>query len=215
MTEDRKPDAGQVSRRSFMKGAGLSIAAVGIAGPSPLTAAPHQADDSMAIVGPDAAPIRMTLNGKKVELSVAPNATLLDTIRDSIGLTGSKRVCDRGFCGACSMTVDGRLVNSCTYLAIDANGKTVETIEALSDGEKLTDLQEAFIECDALQCGFCTPGMVVACTSLLKTNPNPTRDEIAAGIAGNLCRCGTYQNIFEAVEKTARSRGKGEGRGRF
>ena len=135
--------------------------------------------------------------------------TLLDVVRDRLDLTGTKRVCDRGSCGACTMMVEGIAVNSCSMLAIDADGKEITTIEGISNGDQLTPLQEAFIECDALQCGFCTPGMVVACTALLKSNPSPTRAEIAEGIAGNICRCGTYQNIFEAVEQAAR---KGGGR---
>lgn len=203
-----------VSRRSFMKGASLTIAAAGITGAAPLVAAPSRSADPK-LVGPDPVSVTLTLNGKKTQLSVAPHATLLDTVRDQLGLTGSKRVCDRGFCGACSMKIDGRLANSCSFLAIDADGKTVDTIEGVSGTDNLSPLQEAFVECDALQCGFCTPGMVVACEHLLAENPNPTRDEIAQAISGNICRCGTYQNIFEAVEKTAKQGKKGGTRGRF
>ncbi|MFN0057126.1 MAG: (2Fe-2S)-binding protein [Planctomycetota bacterium] len=195
-----------VSRREFLKGASLTIAAVGLTGANATTVAATQDAGAAGarVVGPDKVPIQFTLNGQAMAVSAEPHVTLLDLVRDEIGLTGAKRVCDRGACGACTMLIDGRTANSCSVLAIDVAGKSVTSIEGLTPGDELSALQEAFVECDALQCGFCTPGMVVACSSVLSRTPNPTRAQIAEGIAGNICRCGTYQNIFEAVELAAR-----------
>ena len=191
-------DPPTVSRRDFLKGASVTLAGVGLAGTVTSISTGTLSPDTIPVVGPNSVRLSFTLNGKKREVEAEPWTTLLDLVRDRMDLTGTKRVCDRGACGACSMLVEGKLVNSCSYLAIDASGKEVKTIEGLSEGG-LTRLQKAFIDCDALQCGFCTPGMVVALTALLEKTPHPTREEIASGIAGNICRCGTYQNIFEAV----------------
>ncbi len=187
-----------VSRRSFMKGAGLTMAAVSIAGPAGASQTQQKAPP-LRVVGPNAVAVNLQINGKSQKVEVEPGATLLNTIRDRVGLTGSKRVCDRGSCGACTMLVDGEPINSCSYLAVDAENKSITTVEGFAKGDELSKLQAAFVECDALQCGFCTPGMVVACEALIQKNSKPSRSEVAQGIAGNLCRCGTYQNIFEAV----------------
>ncbi|MCI0652554.1 MAG: (2Fe-2S)-binding protein [Planctomycetes bacterium] len=211
--EDKGSAQSGVTRRAFLKGAGLSAAAAaGIAAGTGVLDSALAATPPLQVVGPGRRPITLNVNGSERRLEVEPSATLLDVVRGQLDLIGAKRVCDRGSCGACTMLVDGRPINSCTYLAIDAEGKRVTTVEGLAaPGAPLTRLQQAFIECDALQCGFCTPGMVMACTALLARNPSPARPEIAAAIAGNLCRCGTYQNIFEAVELAAR-RGAGGGR---
>ncbi len=138
-------------------------------------------------------------------MSVEPRVTLLDALRNHLDLTGAKPVCERGGCGACTVLVDGAPIVSCLMLAADAEGHEITTVEGLGSPEKMSALQAAFVEKDALQCGFCTPGFVVAGTALLAQNPHPSRDEIKAGLAGNLCRCGTYGRIFEAVEAASRA----------
>ncbi|MCA8967851.1 MAG: (2Fe-2S)-binding protein [Planctomycetes bacterium] len=154
--------------------------------------------------------MRFELNGEEVRVEVEPATTLLDLLRDRLDLTGSKRVCDRGSCGAYTVQVNGRAVAYCSILAVDVTGQKVRTIEGLSSAEgELSPLQQAFVDHDALQCGFCTPGMVMSCQALLERNPKPDRPAIAAGIAGNICRCGTYQNVFEAVEQAS---GQGGGK---
>ncbi len=202
--EEKRSD---VTRRDFLKGASLSIAAVGVSGAAIHLPAMERAGADVTIVGPGPVGMSFTINGKKHAVSVEPWMTLLDMFRDRMHLTGAKRVCDRGACGACCMIVGGKVVNSCSMLAIDASGQEITTIEGISQGDQLSALQQAFVDCDALQCGFCTPGMVVACTALLERNPAPSREETAQAIAGNICRCGTYQNIFEAVAKAARRGG--------
>ena len=159
--------------------------------------------------------ITLRINGEDRALRVPPSRTLLDVLRqdkdtsgDYVDITGSKRVCDRASCGACSMLVDGRLTYGCTMLAIEAQGHEVITVEGLGTPDSMNAVQEAFVETDALMCGFCTPGMVVAVTALLEDNQNPTRDEIRKSLDGNICRCGTYPRIFEAAEiAAARMRG--------
>ncbi|MEC9477116.1 MAG: (2Fe-2S)-binding protein [Planctomycetota bacterium] len=196
-----------VSRRTFLKGAG-AVAAVGVAH-IPATAVAHVGKDADAdVLGPGPVSIRLSVNQTELEVKAPPSTTLLDLLRDHHGLTGAKRVCDRGSCGACTVLLDGRVVDSCSMLAIDAVGREITTVEGIGTPENLSDLQQAFVEKDALQCGFCTPGMVVSCTALLAENPKPSRDQIRQGIAGNICRCGTYQNIIEAVEHTFRKGGK-------
>ncbi|MFQ5655853.1 MAG: (2Fe-2S)-binding protein [Planctomycetota bacterium] len=202
----------ELSRRTFLKGAGLTIAAVGVTGPVAAASQEGLTTSEVPVVGPGRVELELIINGARRKIAVEPWVTLLDLLRDRIGLTGSKRCCDRGSCGACTVLVGDRPVCSCTMLAIDAAGRQIITIEGIASGEQLSDLQKAFVECDAMQCGFCTPGMVVAGTALLRRNEKPTRDEIAEGIAGNICRCGAYQNIFEAV---ARAAGEGGGRARF
>ncbi|MEZ6197710.1 MAG: (2Fe-2S)-binding protein [Planctomycetota bacterium] len=196
-----------LSRRGFLKGAGLTVAAVsvgqsGAAGQKP--AAPRFGGEEVPILGAEGAEIVLRVNGAERKVKIRPMTTLLDALRDGLELTGSKRVCDRGACGACSVHVDGKLVTSCSMLAVDAVGRELRTVEGLvgPDGA-LTPVQSAFVECDALQCGFCTPGMVMACTALLAENPSPTREQAAEGIAGNICRCGTYDNILDAVALAA------------
>ena len=205
---EREPKSfGAVSRRGFLKGAGVTVAAVGVLGPAEAAAARARAG-SVTIVGPEAVEIKLKINGETRALKVEPWMTLLDTLRDNLDLTGAKRVCNRGTCGACTVHLDGRHVNSCQVLAIDCVGREITTIEGLSKGGELTPLQRAFVECDALQCGFCTPGMVMACTAVLAKTPKPTRDEIVEGIAGNICRCGTYDNIIDAVKLASGQGGK-------
>jgi aerobic carbon-monoxide dehydrogenase small subunit len=152
--------------------------------------------------------IKITVNDKDYELQVKPWATLLDVIRDDLGLTGTKEGCGEGECGACTVIMDGKAVNSCIMLAREANGKKITTIEGLADGDKLHPIQEAFLEMGGMQCGFCTPGMILSTKILLDTNKNPHDDEIRKGLEGNFCRCTGYTKIFESV-KTAAQKMKG------
>ena len=149
---------------------------------------------------PDASvAIRCRVNGDNVELSGHPMARLLDALRRELHLTGTKEGCGEGECGACSIMIDGRLVNSCLVPLVHADGAAITTIEGVADGDRLHAVQEAFIACGAAQCGICTPGMVLAAVDLLERTPNPTDADIRAGLAGNLCRCTGYMRIFEAV----------------
>ena len=145
-----------------------------------------------------------TLNAKLVDVRVDPSRNLLDVLRNELGLTGTKQGCDyEGECGACTVIMDGRSVASCLVLAIDAQGKEILTVEGMSEGEKLHPIQESFLKHGAIQCGFCTPGMVMSAKALLDENPNPTRDEVKAAISGNLCRCTGYVKIIDAVMAAA------------
>jgi len=143
--------------------------------------------------------VSTTINGEPTEFLCEPQLTLLDVLRDELHLTGSKEGCSSGDCGACSVTVDGRLMCSCLVLGVEVQGKAIQTIEGMSDGEKLHPLQRKFLEHAALQCGICTPGVLIAARSLLERNPNPTEEEVRYWLAGNLCRCTGYVKIVEAV----------------
>ena len=151
--------------------------------------------------------INATINGKALELLVDVRSTLLELLREELELTGTKQGCGVGECGACTVLVDGETVNSCIYLTVWADGKSVTTIEGVtpSDGT-LSDIQESFVDCGAIQCGFCTPGLVISATALLKRQPKPNRAQIRRGLSGNLCRCTGYTKIIDAVESVARSR---------
>jgi carbon-monoxide dehydrogenase small subunit len=144
-------------------------------------------------------PIHVTVNGSETNVEVAPNITLLDFLRDGLRLTGTKECCDLGECGACTVLVDGRAVNSCLALAVEVDASTVTTIEGLASDGRLNRLQDAFLACGAVQCGFCIPGQVMAAQHLLQRNPHPTMAEVREGLSGNLCRCGGYVQICEAV----------------
>ena len=147
--------------------------------------------------------ISTTVNGEAVEYLCDPKQTLLDVLRDELNLTGSKEGCSTGDCGACSVTLDGRLVCSCLVLGVEMQGRSVETIENMTEGKTLHPLQQKFLEAAALQCGFCTPGFLVAAKALLENNPNPTESEARYWLAGNLCRCTGYDKIIRAVLETA------------
>jgi len=147
--------------------------------------------------------ITTTLNGEEAEYLCEPQETLLDVLRDQVGLTDTKEGCSSGDCGACSVMLDGRLVCSCLVLGVEAEGKTVETIEGMANGEELHPLQQKFLEEAALQCGYCTPGVLIAAKALLETNDNPTETEVRYWLAGNLCRCTGYDKIIRAVMDTA------------
>ena len=147
-------------------------------------------------------PIDLTVNGRGRSLQVAPHHTLLDVLRDDLALTGAKECCLVGECGACTVIVDGRTVDSCLVLAVEADGALVTTIEGLAAGGRLIPIQEAFLDEGGVQCGFCIPGQVISAHALLEANPHPTRAQIEEGMAGNLCRCGCYQQIIEAILAT-------------
>ena len=188
-----------VSRRDVLRGAGAAALIGAVSGVEA-----QERSGGPARVGPGAARIALTVNGRQTVLEVEPRVTLLDALRDHAGLTGTKRICDRGACGGCTVWVDGKTVNSCMMLAIDAAGASVTTIEALAQDGKLHPVQAAFLKHDALQCGFCTPGMIMSCAALVESNENPTPEEIRDAVSGNLCRCGTYPNVFAAMEEAAR-----------
>ena len=143
--------------------------------------------------------ISLTVNGKKYEIAVKTNQTLLEVLRDEMGLTGTKEGCGEGDCGACAVLMDGKAVNSCLVLAVRANGRDIVTVEGLSEGGKLHPLQEAFVEHGAIQCGFCSPGMLISGKALLEKNPHPSEEETRLAISGNLCRCTGYQKIVESI----------------
>ena len=160
-----------------------------------------------AILGPDAVPVALRVNGVAHTLTLEPRVTLLRALRNHLDLTGAKEVCERVACGGCTVLLVGEPICACMMLAVDAVGHEITTVEGLGTPERMSAVQAAFVECDAMQCGFCTPGFVVASTALLNKYPNPSLDEVKAGLAGNLCRCGTYSRIFEAVQKAAGRRG--------
>lgn len=215
-TGERTADRG-LSRRSFLRG----TAAAGIA-PALLrdTAAAAQSgsrpgvrrEAGAEVLGPGPVSVALTVNGEPRELTVEPRVTLLDALRQRLGLTGAKRVCDRGTCGACTVHLDGRPVYACSVLAVQARGRSVTTVESLGTPEKLHPLQAAFVAHDAQQCGFCTPGFVMAAKALLDGNPSPTPEDVVEGLSGNFCRCGTYAGLRRAVPAAASGGGAG-GRG--
>ena len=211
MSEDEKEKekASGLSRRTFLKASGISLSVPLVMGHRVVTVAGAQ----VKLFGPGKVPVSLLINGKKYQATVEPRVTLLEALRHELDLTGAKRVCDRGTCGACTVIMDGKAVYSCTVLAIEGQGKAITTVEGLMRGDKLHPLQQAFIDNDAQQCGFCTPGFVVACKAFLDKNPNPTADEINKGLGGNLCRCGTYVGVRAAVAQTAKTQKGGRRNG--
>jgi xanthine dehydrogenase YagT iron-sulfur-binding subunit len=193
MADDRprkpEPESG-VTRRDFMK-----LSAVGVAVPAVLGSAMDAAAEDVPIQGPGKVPVTLQVNGKKLSAQLEPRVTLLDALRENFDLTGAKRVCDRGACGACTVLMDDKPVYACSILAIDAQGRDIKTIESMAEGDALSPVMQAFVAHDAQQCGFCTPGFIVATTSFLHQHPSPTADDIRHGLSGNFCRCGTYDGI--------------------
>jgi aerobic-type carbon monoxide dehydrogenase small subunit (CoxS/CutS family) len=200
MASPRQDSPGSFTRRSFIKGASAAAASGAI-----LTAGdPRTGSAAETRYGAGYHEIKLEINGESRSVKIETRTTLLDAVRERADLTGSKKVCDRGSCGACTMLLDGEPVNACMILALDTIGHEITTIESLSADGNLHPLQEAFVQCDALQCGYCTPGMVMASQACLARNEHPTLDEIKHELSGNICRCGTYGRIFEAVQRTAR-----------
>lgn len=188
-----------VSRRDFLKISSISVAVPLVAGPKVVMAA----GEEVPVHGPGKVPMEFSINGKNYKASLEPRVTLLDALRDEFELTGAKRVCDRGECGACTVLVDNKPVYACSMLAIEAQHKAVTTVESLMRDGQLHPVQQAFVDNDASQCGFCTPGFIVSCKAFLDKHPRPTPDEIRHGLAGNLCRCGTYDGIRKAIAQVA------------
>lgn len=200
-----------LSRRSFLR-AGGAAAVASVVGNAALAETEQAAADKAAAAGAregitsyaaSGAKVTLKVNGQDRELSVTPATTLLAALREQLDLTGCKEVCDRGACGACTVLVNGRSVNSCLMLAIDAAGSEVTTVEGLADNGTLHPVQQAFAECDACQCGYCIPGFVVRSRALLAEMPGANREQIKEGLSGNICRCAAYARIFQAVEAAA------------
>jgi xanthine dehydrogenase YagT iron-sulfur-binding subunit len=199
----RRKDEPGFSRRSFLKTVGAGGVAAGV-----LAKAPAVDAQGPAVVGPGAVPITLNVNGRVQRLTIEPRVTLLDALRMRADLTGNKRGCDRGACGACTMIVDGRTVYACSTLAIEVQGKQIRTVDGLASGGKLHPVQQAFCDKDALMCGFCTPGFVMASVGLLEKHPNATPEQIKKGLDGNICRCGTFSRVFEAVASLSTRAGR-------
>ncbi len=200
--KDEKTERFSVSRRDFLKSAGVSGIAAGVAAAG---VADVEAQTGARVIGPGEVPVTLTVNGRRINLNIEPRVTLLDALRMRADLTGNKRVCDRGTCGACTMIVDGRAVYSCSTLAIEVQGKTIRNVDGLASANgTMHPVQQAFCDQDALMCGFCTPGFIMASVALLEKNRNPTEQQIRKGLDGNICRCGTFVRIFEAVSKVAK-----------
>ena len=212
--DNEKPDGtrGGLSRRGFLKGAGVSAASTVLLDGALSGMAEAQAKaNEPKVVGPGPVELTLQINGKPKQVKVEPRDTLAHVLRDELDMTGSKVVCDRGACSACTVYLDGKPVCSCMTLAIDVGNRPVKTIEGLAQGDKLHPVQEAFIEHDALQCGFCTPGMVMSCAALLERNANPTLDDAKQAVRGNICRCGTYPKVFDATLAAAKSMAQTKG----
>jgi len=189
-----------VSRRDFLKISTIAAAVPVVSGPKMVLAAGEQ----VPVHGPGKVPMTFNVNGKAYKASLEPRVTLLDALRDSLDITGAKRVCDKAECGACTVLLDDKPVYACSMLAIEGQGKKITTVEALMENGKLHPIQQAFVDNDASQCGFCTPGFVVACKAMLDKHPDPTPDDLLHELSGNICRCGTYAGIRGAIAQAAR-----------
>ena len=189
--DHRDKSTTDVSRRDFLKTVGVAA--------SVASSATVSAAQGPAALGPDAVPITLTINGQRHQLSVEPRVTLLDAMRTRLDITGQKRVCDRGACGACTVIIEGRTYYACSMLAIEAQGRNIRTVDGLAKGDTLHPVQQAFCDHDGLMCGFCTPGFVMATVALLEQNPNPTPEQARKALDGNLCRCGTNIGVHKAA----------------
>lgn len=203
MSEEDVKDRPHVSRRDFLKIGGVAVAVPLVATPRVLQAA----GEPVEVHGPYKAKVTLNLNGKPQSSELDTRMTLLDAMRDHFDLTGAKRVCDRGECGACTVLMNDKPVYACSILAVDAQNAKITTIEGLYPTEALDDLQHAFVENDAQQCGFCTPGFIVAAKWHLDKNPRGTPEEFKHALSGNLCRCGTYKGMQQVAEVIANGKG--------
>jgi xanthine dehydrogenase YagT iron-sulfur-binding subunit len=190
------PQKSRVSRRGLLQGIGMGAGAAGL-----MEAEAHAQSGAAPVMGPGAVDITLNINGKPMKASVEPRETLLDVMRNHLDLTGAKRVCDRGTCGACTVMVNGKVAYACSMLAVDAVGKQIQTIEAVATSDPVV---KAFVNHDAQQCGYCTPGFVMAVKGMLNRVPNPTPEAMKEHLGGNLCRCGTYMGIKQAVLEAAK-----------
>ncbi len=208
-------DRHALTRRGLFRGIGSATVVAGCAKTPPSARTPAPSTDAALApgeIGPAASRLSFELNGKTVTLDAEPRTTLLDALRVDLDTTGPKKVCDRGACSACTVLVDGVQRNSCMMLAHDVQGRSVTTVEGLADDGRLTVLQRKFVEHDALQCGFCTSGMLMSCSALLSRTAGRStplsEDEVTEAISGNLCRCGTYPNVVTAVLETSKERAR-------
>lgn len=195
-----------ISRRSFLKISALTTSAPLVLGPTVLEVEGQE----VHVYGPGKTPVTLNVNGKRLSANLEPRVTLLDALREKFEVTGPKRVCDRGLCGSCTVMMDNKAVYACSVLAIDAQGKQIVTTDGLAPEGKLHPVSAAFVDNDAQQCGFCTPGFVMATKAFLDKHPNATKEELHRGLGGNFCRCGTYAGIKGAVAQLS---GGGEQKG--
>ncbi len=204
MAQRNKIEHEGVTRRDFLKGLGTGVLGSVVIPASPLVKSVKAASPDVEELAGTVS-IQITVNGKVHKVSVEPRTTLLSVLREQLQVTGPKPVCDRGECGACTVLLNGKPVNACMVLAVDAENANIVTAEGLAEGGELTEVQQAFVEKDGLMCGFCTPGFVISATALIKEKGTKlTLADVKAGLAGNLCRCGTYPKVFEAVLTAAR-----------
>jgi xanthine dehydrogenase YagT iron-sulfur-binding subunit len=208
-TQERNKNGPGLSRRDFLRGSGAAAAAAATLGAPLAPTAEAAAADKVVGMGPDPVKLTLQVNGAEMTTRVEPRVTLLDALRNYLDVTGCKRVCDRGTCGACTVMLDGKPVYSCSMLALEAQGKAIKTAEALVDGDKLDAVPAAFVHADAQQCGFCTPGFVVAIRAVFDKNPKATAAEVEEGLSGNICRCGTYEQMRHAIAELCKNHGKG------
>ena len=199
------PDGANVSRRGFLKGFGAGTVATGLLSPASLRES--MAAENGGLIGPGEIPLTLKVNGANRALKVEPRVTLLDALRNRLDVTGPKKVCDRGTCGACTVLLDGQAVYACSILALEAEGHAITTAEGIGTPDKLNAVQKAFVKNDAQQCGFCTPGFVTAATAFVRKHPSATTEEISRALGGNLCRCGTYAGMLLAAADLAKSKG--------
>jgi len=199
-TDKPKKRKSNFSRRGFLQGVGITSGAL----TTGILETEAEAQTGAKIAGPGEVPITLQINGKPYRTSVEPRATLLDTLRHRLDLTAAKRVCDRGTCGACTVIIDNKVMYSCTVLAIDAEGRQIQTLEGLARNGKPHPVSQAFVNNDAQQCGYCTPGFVMAAKGFLDKHPNPSYEDVKKGLGGNLCRCGTYVGVRKAVLEAAK-----------
>ncbi len=202
-TEDPNRPQDGVSRRGFLTSVGAGAIGATVVGPDGAVATPTVAPAGEQV------PLALVVNGRRLRLTVEPRETLLLVLRERIGLTGTKPGCERGECGACTVLIDGTARYACLTLALEAEGRSITTVEGLLEGEKLGVVQQAFADEDGFQCGYCTPGQVMAAEGLLRTNSDPSLSEIRQGMSGNLCRCGAYPHIFKAVKRAGELKRKG------
>jgi len=193
----------RISRRGFITSAGVgAVGAAALGGKA-------EAASARVLAAGETVPITLRVNGRVRSLSVLPRTTLLEALREHLGLAGTKPGCERGECGACTVLIDGQTRYACQMLALEAEGQEVTTIEGLASGERLSDVQEAFVAEDAMQCGYCIPGQVMAVEGLLRHEKDPSLEQIREGVSGNLCRCGAYAHIFKAAKRAAEARRNG------
>ncbi|MBS0266904.1 MAG: (2Fe-2S)-binding protein [Planctomycetes bacterium] len=195
------------NRRDFLKGSGAAVAASAVATAVEETVAQDKDKLPANVVPAKPVPVKLEINGKAHTVTVEPRVTLLDVLRNDLNLTGAKDVCTTTNCGACTVIIDGKPVLACARMAVECQGKKITTVEGLGDGKDVDDVVKCFVKHDATQCGYCTPGFVVATRAFLNSKPNATLEEIRKGLGGNLCRCGTYDGVAHAALECASKKG--------